>query len=81
MFAGILYATQCTKVPPGESGSSTIIAKLFISFEGLSQLSDGDIFLPSHVYFGDINSPFLKDELVKLILYHFNFLFVYLCNN
>lgn len=66
-LTGILKSTQCTHVPRGASGSSTISARVFVPFGIPDHSSGGDTFSPSHVYFFGIISPSLKAALITVI--------------
>jgi hypothetical protein len=66
VFAGMLYKTQCTHVPAGASGSSTISAKDFVLAGGSSQARAGEIFFPMHEYFAGMDCPFANASLVKV---------------
>jgi len=63
---GIFHITQCTHVPIGASGSSSIIANDFVAEFALVQFNDGEMLLPSHVYSIGIVPPFLNELLVML---------------
>src|SRR6476619_1823235 len=66
LFAGMLYKTQCTHVPSGASGSSTISAKELVPAGGSFQARAGEIFFPIHEYFAGIDCPVANASLVKV---------------
>jgi hypothetical protein len=59
----MLYKTQCTQVPPGASGSSTINAMLATPDGNPDQCKSGETSAPSQVYCGGIVSPSRNAEL------------------
>src|SRR5574338_908244 len=61
----MLYRTQCTQVPAGASGSSTIKAKDCVPAGGSPQLRSGDTFLPTHEYLAGIDCPFVNALLLS----------------
>src|ERR1051325_655351 len=65
-FAGMLYKTQCTHVPAGASGSSTISARDLVPAGGSFQARAGEIFFPTHEYFAGIDCPVANASLVKV---------------
>jgi hypothetical protein len=65
-LAGMLYKTQCTHVPAGASGSSTISAKEFVLAGGSVHARLGEIFFPVHEYFAGIDCPVANASLVKV---------------
>jgi len=66
MFAGILNSTQCTQVPIGASGSSTVSAKDCVLAGGSFHASAGEMFFPTHEYFAGMDCPFANASLVKV---------------
>src|ERR1051326_8278307 len=65
---GIPYSSQCTNVPDGASGSSTISARLTAFDEAPSHSSGGEMFPPFFEYFSGILPPLLNAPLVNLRL-------------
>src|SRR5574338_316580 len=63
--AGILNNTQCTQVPMGASGSSTISAKDWVPAGASSQARAGEMFLPLQEYFAGIDCPLTNASLVS----------------
>lgn len=64
---GSPYTTQCTNVPPGASGSSTIKARLRVEVGGSVHDSGGDWFAPSQVKSRGIDPPASNAWLVSEI--------------
>src|SRR5919197_2263590 len=63
---GRLNNTQCTHVPMGASGSSTINAKDFVPAGGSFHARAGEIFLPMQEYLAGMDCPFANASLVRL---------------
>src|SRR3989338_446987 len=63
---GIFHTTQCTHIPIGASGSSTIRTRLF-AFFGTPKISSwGLISCPRHVYLAGISELCLNAGLVRV---------------
>ncbi len=60
---GRFQTTQCTHVPAGASGSSTINARLFVPSGGVDHFRSGEKFSPWHVYCLGIEERSAKAEL------------------
>jgi hypothetical protein len=61
----MLNKTQCTHVPIGASGSSTIKAKDCVLAGGSFHARAGEIFLPMQEYFAGMDCPFPNASLVS----------------
>src|SRR4030095_7514687 len=66
VFTGILNSTQCTHVPIGASGSSTMSAKDCVPAGGSFHASAGEMFFPIHEYFAGMDCPFANASLVNV---------------
>src|ERR671924_1974501 len=64
--AEILNKTQCTQVPIGASGSSTISANDCVPAGGPLQAKAGEIFLPVQAYLAGMDCPFTNASLVNV---------------
>jgi hypothetical protein len=61
----MLNKTQCTHVPIGASGSSTINAKDWVPAGGSFHARAGEIFFPMQEYFAGMDCPFPNASLVS----------------
>src|SRR6266498_1525751 len=61
---GMLYKTQCTHVPAGASGSSTISANDPVPAGGSFHVRAGEMFLPVQVYFAGMDCPLANASLL-----------------
>src|SRR5512139_3208567 len=61
----MLNRTQCTQVPIGASGSSTMRAKDCVPEGGSFQARAGEIFLPVQAYLAGMDCPFMNASLVS----------------
>src|SRR5579859_4997523 len=64
--AGRSSASQWVKRPPGASGSSTTIDRLFVAAGAALQVSGGDLSAPSQVASTGMAAPAPKEELVTV---------------
>src|SRR6266536_5206136 len=64
VFGGMLYNTQCTHVPAGASGSSTMRAKDWVPAGEPLHVSAGELFLPVQVYFAGMDCPLANASLL-----------------
>jgi hypothetical protein len=62
----MLNSTQCTHVPIGASGSSTIRAKDWVPAGGSLQVREGETFFPIQEYFAGMDCPFSNASLFRV---------------